>query len=397
MSRTKGLAAQGEMNRLLGNYSEAINCFSAEIEEPEASAHIEPAAAARRERRILWLRAHRGAAYGSMNAIEKASEDLKYAIEARKSPYPWALAQLGEAHRLYALSYMDKFSRVNRGTLWNHLDNALDYFDQAITHKPGDPWAHAHRGAAYANAYWFARRLPALDVGAVGEQPAHEKPDARDMASERPRTPERLADHRPNEAIRLARRDDRRNPETLARRAREDFGKAIELSPGYAWAHGFLAFQLVLEDRFGEAMAQLGTAQTFDVNLRMSSQMLRNMSKLWSYQKQYRQSVNAAWLALQKNQADLVSAYFLAVGLKKLNDPTAPLAIDQARRLLDTAQVGIDYMRGGLDKLEGKLSRENLEKFERALKEGDLEVKSIFFHDPTWDDQERKWREIFSK
>ncbi|AUX42524.1 uncharacterized protein SOCE26_039570 [Sorangium cellulosum] len=385
MPQEKGrrTAAQGEVNRIQGNYSEAINCFSAALSDLAEAAQSSSAAAERRERRRIWLLAHRGAAYGAMLAIEEAHKDLEDAIKARKSPYPWALAQLGEAHRLFALGCMAKLDRKD---LWDHLSLSIHYFNQGIKHKPGDPWAHAHRGATYANAYWAARRLAELDFDlCMFGEPTAGGPEVLGVE---------VSEVLEHAVPRLL----QEKPETLAKRANEDFQRAFELSPGYAWAYGFHAFQLVLEDKFESAMAQLGKAQIFDVNLRMSVQMLRNMAKLWSYQKQYDLSVKAAWLALQKNPADLVAAYFVAVGLKKQNDPTAPLAIRQTRQLLETAQVGIEYMRLSLDQLEGKLSGDKLDsELKSVLERGDIEVKSIFFHDPTWDDQENRRKAAFSR
>lgn len=362
MSQTdnEGTGARGEANRLLGNYSEAIENFTEALGKPDLT-----------DKQRTWLLAHRGAAYGAIGAIKLATEDLEPALSSRNGRYAWAQAQLAEANRLYVLMYMPT---LDRNSLWSYLADSYLHFNEALALQPKNPWIWAHQGAMFANAYWASRRLPPLDVEVDCDGPG--SPHAGAAGETRRRFIVLPTEH-------------------LRECAEAAFKKAIELSPGYSWAYAFHAFMRVLADDFPEAKRLLGVAQAYDVNQRLSPTMLRNLAKLLSYEHCFGESVNAGWLALQKNPFDLISAYFVAVGLHKQEKPTAQLAIDQAERLLATAEKGIAYMKVSLRLLRGDISDPEKE-IGPILKSGDIEVRSIFFHDPVWkNDAEDLWQKIF--
>lgn len=363
--------SKGEVNRLQGLQSEAIRDFTAALET------LPPPSAKKR----VWLLAHRGAAYGAMGALEQASKDLCSAIDEHEGSPVWALSQLGEAHRLYALANMDK---LERWALWAHLVIAIALLDRAAELKESDPWILAHRGAAYANAYWAARYYPLRDGGEASK--ASEQIGAHLPSSQKGHVAVRVQDHLLALASGPQSAADPKPSDVIAGLAKADFTRACELSPGYAWVLGFHAYLLVLTGSHEQAMTMLGLAQAYDVNQRMSHSMLRHLAMLSSYQGKHAEAANAAWLALAKDPDDVAAAYFCAVSLKKQNDATADFAIERARRMIAASKTWLEYLEIGLDKLQNvKPTEEMHARMVNLLKQGHAESRGVFFCDPTWE------------
>jgi tetratricopeptide (TPR) repeat protein len=356
----KKCMTRGEMCRQEGNYATAIEHLGAAIDlarEVNASAGVR-----------AWLHAHRAAAKGGMVHLfgeSGADEDFEAAVRYRKS-YGWAYGQWAEAYRMYVLQYFPTLALKDVVSL---LAASIQKFGIAMAQQPGDAWLHAHRGAAFANAYWGARRLP------FGGQ------DSLWAAC----LPENVGVSSPIEDV-------------LAALSEADLRRAIKLNPSYAWAHAFHGFMLTLQDRFAEGMEALGQGQLYDVNQRLTQTLLHNMSKLWSYQGAYAQSITAGFQGLRKDPFDEISAYFVAVGLKKTEHACAAAAIRHVRNLIESSQRNNRYMMVSLRHLEGAPVEELWQELQEALCQGDLEVRSLFFHDPTWqslgEDRESIWANV---
>ena len=270
--------------------------------------------------------AHRGAARVGLGDLAGAVADLNRSLALRPD-YAWSEAHIGEAHRLLATRAVAK----GKGVTNDDLTQALRHFDRAVSLSPESAWAYAHRGATYTLAYWVQAPSPGED---------------------------------------------------WARLAHRDFKTAIALNPGYAWAHAFRAFLLTLQEATEEAREILGVAMLADVNQRLA--VRRAMAELYSFDRDFEQSLTSGYQALQVDPEDFYARYYVAVALKQLGDPNADAAIDAARAMLRDLSSRVALLLGGLDLLEG--STEGARAALRKVAEHpELDTLAILRHDTAWD------------
>ncbi|WP_437738428.1 tetratricopeptide repeat protein [Sorangium sp. So ce1335] len=346
--QSKSLAQEGEVRRKNGQYTDAIRLFTGALEI---------------DGEYAWAYAHRGAARAALDDWEPCCEDFKKAVEL-KPDYGWAYARWGEAHRMHA-SY--RLGRADTPPDWREqhalIDRGIELLERAAELSPEDAWTFAHRGAAYTYKYWLEvmpRLLPALELD-KGPAPA---PEARSSRGS-----------------------------DAAARALQDLDKARELNPRYAWVCAFKACVLALIAReqpdmtpgLLEARDCMLSALTLDVDKRLPIHAAA--AKLLSCAGTFRESVASALRAVEKSPSDVFSRYFIAVGLKHLNDPLAPVVIEHTRKALESARSEIDTMLRGLDVLEGREGGRSIVSMRNNLS---VEAIALVAFDPTWSDLRTK-------
>ncbi|WP_437751030.1 tetratricopeptide repeat protein [Sorangium sp. So ce1389] len=341
---SKSLAQEGEARRKNGQYTDAIRLFTEALEI---------------DGEYAWAYAHRGAARAALDDWEPCCADFKKALEL-KPDYGWAYARWGEAHRMYA-SY--RLGRADTPADWREqhalIDRGVELLERAAELSPGSAWTFAHRGAAYTYKYWLEvmpRLVPALELD-NGPTPA---PEARSSGGS-----------------------------DAASRALQDLDKACELNPRYAWVFAFKACVLALIAReqpdmkpgLLEARDCLVNALALDVDKRLPIHAAA--AKLLSCAGTFSESVTSALDAVKKNPSDVFSRYFVAVGLKHMNDPLAPVVIEHTRKVLESARSEIDTMLLGLDVLEGREGGRSIVRMRNNLS---VEAIALVAFDPTFND-----------
>ncbi|XYI03940.1 tetratricopeptide repeat protein [Sorangium sp. So ce1128] len=341
-TKLKSLAQQGEVRRKNGQYTDAIRLFTEAIEIDDEYA---------------WAYAHRGAAHAALDDWEPCCADFKKALSLNPN-YGWAYAHWADAHRSHAIFTL---GRADTPAEWRDqhalIDKGIDYFKTAVELSPGSAWTFAHRGAAYTYKYWLEvmeRVLPvfAFDRGSP-QVPGTRSTEGSDAASQ----------------------------------ALKDLETACELNPRYAWAHAFKACLLALIAREQPDMKPgllaardcLLNAFVLDVNKRLLVD--RAIAKLLSCARTFPESVAAGISGVEKDPSDVVSRYFVAVGLKHMNDPLAPVVIAQTRTILESARTEIDTMLRGLDELEGRPGDSSIASMRKRLS---VEAIALVAFDPTW-------------
>lgn len=336
----KNLAQEGEVRRLNGQYTEAIRLFTKALKI---------------DKNYTWAHAHRGAAHAAIDNWDPCRADFERALTLNRN-YGWAHAHYGDAHRSHAIY---RLGETKTPAAWQEqhdlIDAGIEHFERAAELSPLSAWTFAHRGAAYTYKHWLEvmpRLAPRLDLNA-------------------------------KYVPRLAARPAKDTP-TLAR---ESFDRACELNPRYAWAYAFKACLLALIAReqpdmkpgLLEARDCLLNALLLDVNRRLLVD--RPIAELLSCAGTYAESVAAGISGVEKNPSDLVSRYFVAVGLDKLQDPLAPVVIEQTRKLLEAARREINTMLHGLDVLDG---RETVGMIKNLRENMSFEAIALVAFDPTW-------------
>ncbi|WP_437564545.1 tetratricopeptide repeat protein [Sorangium sp. So ce542] len=344
--QSRRLAHEGEACRKNRQYTDAIRLFTEALEIDGAYA---------------WAYAHRGAARAALDDWEPCCADFRKAVEL-KPDYGWAYARWGEAHRMNA-SY--RLGRADTPPDWREqhalIDRGIELLERAAELSPGSAWTFAHRGAAYTYKYWLEvmpRLVPALEL-----------------------------DGGPAPEARGARGGD------VAARALQDLDRARELDPGYAWVAAFKACVLALIAReqpdmtpgLLEARDCMLDALALDVDERLPIHAAA--AKLMSCAGTFRESVASALRAVERNPADVFSRYFVAAGLKHMNDPLAPVVIEHTRKVLESTRSEIDTMLRGLDVLEGRESGRSIVSRRNNLS---VEAIALVAFDPTWSDLRMK-------
>ncbi|KYF54398.1 hypothetical protein BE08_17850 [Sorangium cellulosum] len=344
--QSKRLAHEGEERCKNGQYTDAIRLFTEALEIDGAYA---------------WAYAHRGAARAALDDWEPCCADFKKAVEL-KPDYGWAYARWGEAHRMHA---SHRLGRAGTPPDWREqhaiIDRGIELLERAAELSPASAWTYAHRGAAYTYKYWLEvmpRLVPALEL-----------------------------DNGPAPEARSSRGSD------AAARALRDLDKARELNPRYAWVCAFKACVLALIAReqpdmtpgLLEARDCMVDALALDVDKRLPIHTAA--AKLLSCAGTYRESIASALRAVEKNPADVFSRYFIAVGLKHLNDPLAPVVIEHTRKVLESARSELDTMLRGLDVLQGREGRRSIANMRNNLS---VEAIALVAFDPTWSDLRTK-------
>ncbi|HTN84301.1 MAG TPA: hypothetical protein VL242_11465 [Sorangium sp.] len=342
--QSKRLAQEGEARRKNGQHTDAIRLFTQALEL---------------DGEYAWAYAHRGAARAALDDWEPCCADFKKAVEL-KPDYGWAYARWGEAHRTHA---SHRLGRTDTPPDWleQHaiVDRGIELLERAAELSPGSAWTFAHRGAAYTYKYWLEvmpRLLPALELD-NGPTPA---PVARSSKGSH-----------------------------AAARALQDLDKARALNPRYAWVCAFKACVLALIAReqpdmtpgLLEARDCMLDALALDADKRLPIHAAA--AKLLSCAGTFRESIASAFRATEKNPADVFSRYFIAVGLKHLNDPLAPVVIDHTRKVLESTRSEIDTMLRGLDVLEGREVGRSIASMRNNLS---VEAIALVAFDPTWRD-----------
>ncbi|WP_437842119.1 tetratricopeptide repeat protein [Sorangium sp. So ce1153] len=342
--QSKRLAQEGEARRKNGQHTDAIRLFTEALEL---------------DGEYAWAYAHRGAARAALDDWEPCCADFKKAVEL-KPDYGWAYARWGEAHRTHA---SHRLGRTDTPPDWleQHaiIDRGIELLERAAELSPGSAWTFAHRGAAYTYKYWLEvmpRLLPALELD-NGPTPA---PVARSSRGSH-----------------------------AAARALQDLDKARALNPRYAWVCAFKACVLALIAReqpdmtpgLLEARDCMLDALALDADKRLPIHAAA--AKLLSCAGTFRESIASAFRATEKNPADVFSRYFIAVGLKHLNDPLAPVVIDHTRKVLESTRSEIDTMLRGLDVLEGREVGRSIASMRNNLS---VEAIALVAFDPTWRD-----------
>ncbi|WP_155798233.1 tetratricopeptide repeat protein [Sorangium cellulosum] len=346
--QSKSLAQDGEVRRKNGQYTDAIRRFTEALEI---------------DGEYAWAYAHRGAARAALDDWEPCCADFQKAVEL-KPDYGWAYARWGEAHRIHA---SHRLGRADTPPDWREqhaiIDRGIELLERAAELSPGSAWTFAHRGATYTYKYWLEvmpRLVPALELD-NGPTPA---PEARSSKG--------------NDA---------------ATRALQDLDKARELNPRYAWVCAFKTCVLALIAREQPDMTPgllaardcMLDALALDVDERLPIHVAA--AKLLSCAGTFRESISSALRAVKKNPADLFSRYFIAVGLKHLNDPLAPVVIEHTRKLLESTRSEIDTMLRGLDVLEGREGGRSIASMRNHLS---VEAIALVAFDPTWSDLRTK-------
>ncbi|WP_437494292.1 tetratricopeptide repeat protein [Sorangium sp. So ce1014] len=340
----KSLAQQGEVHRRNGEYTAAIQLFTEAIAIDSEYA---------------WAYAHRGAARAAIDDWKRCCEDFEAALKL-KPDYGWAYARWGEAHRMHA-SY--RLGRADTPPDWREqhavIDRGIELLERAAELSPGSAWTFAHRGAAYMYKYWLEvmpRLVPALELD---NRPAPEAQSGSDAAS----------------------------------RALRDLDKASELNPRYAWVFAFKACVLALIAReqpdmkpgLLEAHDCLLKSLALDVDKRLP--VHRAAAKALSSAGTFRESVAAGLNGVAKDPSDVFSRYFIAVGLKHLDDPLAPVVIEHTRKVLESTKSEIDTMLHGLDVLEGRVGGMSIVSERNNLS---VEAIALVAFDPTWNELHMK-------
>lgn len=334
------LAQEGEVRRVNGQYTEAIRLFTEALTI---------------DNNYAWAHAHRGAAHAAIDNWEPCRADFERALSLNPG-YGWAHAHYGDAHRSHAIY---RLGEATTPDAWQEqhdlIDAGIKHFDEAACLSPRSAWTFAHRGAAYTYKHWLEvmpRLTPRLGLNAkyvprLAAQPVKDAPAL----------------------------------------AEESFEKACTLNPRYAWAYAFKACLLALLAREKPDMKTellkahdcLLKAFLFDVNRRLLVD--RPIAELLSCAGTYDESVAAGISGVEKNPSDVVSRYFIAVGLKKMQDPLAPVVIEQTRKVLESARREINTMLHGLDILDG---RENPGMMNDMRKNMSFESIALVAFDPTW-------------
>ncbi|WP_437901246.1 tetratricopeptide repeat protein [Sorangium sp. So ce124] len=347
-TKIKSLAQKAEGRRKEGQYTEAIQLFTEALELDSGYA---------------WAYAHRGAAHAALDNWKACCDDFETALKL-KPDYGWAYARWGEAHRMHA-SY--RLGRADTPPDWREqhaaIDRGIELLERAAELSPGSAWTFAHRGAAYTYKYWLEvmpRLVPALEL-----------------------------DNRPTPAPEAQ----RSRGSDAASRALQDLDKACELDPRYAWVFAFKACvlallareQLEMKPGLLEARDCLLNSLALDVDKRLPVD--RAAAKLLSCAGTFRESVAAGLNGVAKDPSDVFSRYFVAVGLKHLNDPLAPVVIEHTRKVLESTKSEIDTMLHGLDVLEGRVDGRSI-----VSKRNNLSVEAIALvaFDPTWSELHMK-------
>ncbi|KYF70920.1 tetratricopeptide repeat protein [Sorangium cellulosum] len=360
-ARLQKLAQDGEVRRLNGEYTKAIECFTQALAIHGGYA---------------WAYAHRGAARAAIDDWDQSCEDFGKALDLRHD-YGWAYAHWADAHRSHAIYRLGTADTLAE---WREqhalIDSALAYFDEAARLSPGSAWTFAHQGAAYTYKYWLEvmpRLLPMLALD-DGRAPSPAGAGA---------APRGLPGPRPASAVPAARRVD------AAALGLESFETACRLNPRYAWAFAFKACLLALiarelpEDemlrKLDEARACLLNGLMLDVNRRLLVDA--PVAKLMSCAGNFPLSVATGISGIEKNPGDLVSRYFIAVGLKHMNDPHANTVIEQTRKILISARRDIDLMLDGLAVLDGTKSLDSVTNLHERMT---VESIALLAFDPTW-------------
>ncbi|KYF76009.1 hypothetical protein BE11_03475 [Sorangium cellulosum] len=346
--QSKSLAQEGEVRRKNSQYTDAIRLFTEALDI---------------DGEYAWAYAHRAAAHAALDDWEPCCADFRKALEL-KPDYGWAYARWGEAHRMHA-SY--RLGRTGAPADWREqhalIDRGLELLERAAELSPGSAWTFAHRGATYTYKYWLEvmpRLVPALELD-NGLPPA---PEARGPGGS-----------------------------DAAARALQDLDKARELNPGYAWVSAFKACVLALIAReqpdmkpgLLDARDCLLDALTLDVDKRLPIHAAA--AKLLSCAGTFHESIASALRAVKKNPADVFSRYFIAVGLKHLNDPLAPAVIEHTRKVLESARSEIDTMLRGLDVLEDREGGRSIVSMRNNLS---VEAIALVAFDPTWSELRTK-------
>ncbi|WP_433937459.1 tetratricopeptide repeat protein [Sorangium cellulosum] len=336
----KSLAQEGEVRRLNGQYTEAIRLFTEALKIDDNYA---------------WAHAHRGAAHAAIDNWDPCRADFERALSLNPS-YGWAHAHYGDAHRSHAIY---RLGEATTPAAWQEqhdlIDAGIEHFDKAADLSPRSAWTFAHRGAAYTYKHWLEvmpRLTPMLRLNAG---------------------PVRRLAPRPASDVPVL--------------AEQSFDEACKLNPRYSWAYAFKACLLALLARekpdmkagLLEARDCLLKALMYDVNKRLLID--RPIAELLSCAGTYEESIAAGISGVEKNPSDFVSRYFVAVGLKKLQDPLAPVVIEQTRKVLEAARREINTMLHGLDILDG---RENVGMINNMRQNMCFEAIALVAFDPTW-------------
>ncbi|MDI1449275.1 hypothetical protein [Polyangium sp. 6x1] len=299
---------QAEMLRTSGLYSNAVDCFTAWLENNKNDA---------------WSIAHRGAARAALGDHQGAIADLDLALEMRKGYYPWAHAQKGEAHRIYVRDIIP-WVEENLSRLEGEINKSLASFAEAIKQSSGYAWAYAHKGAMHAVASFIYKRFPA----ATGDWENHF-----------------------NEGSRC-------------------FRRATELNGAYAWAIAFHALLHATNQDFDKAQELMGLAVQRNVNHDLHHH--RAMAELLYYGGRYQESLVQGWLTRQLDPEDILVLYFVAQSLFQSKSPNAKaasdLALDRLWTLLNINVLmisGLYYARGeskeAADMIRLLLGKQNME------------------------------------
>ncbi|NEO94271.1 MAG: hypothetical protein F6K56_30405 [Moorea sp. SIO3G5] len=205
-NNTWALAQKAETLRLSGAYEQAIEKFE-ELQKSDSD--------------NAWLNAHLGTTYCQLMDYRKAKKYLKKAVKNNDN-YFWAHAQLGETHRLRAITENDKEQKNES------INSAIEHFEKALANKPPEnsnyAWALAHLGATY--------RLKIFKVSPKLEEEL-KKGDVKSLIV-------KIID------------------EDIQNNALACLNRAIELMPTYAWAWGMRSTVHRLAQEYEESLWDLG-------------------------------------------------------------------------------------------------------------------------------------------
>lgn len=288
-----------------------------------------------------WAFAHRGVARYALGDLAGAVTDFTRALTLRPE-YAWAEAHLGEAYRMLATRAVAR--RGQLGGSQDDLQKAIAHLNKAVAGMPESAWAYAHRGAAFTLAYWIQANSEGKDWALL---------------------------------------------------AHADLKQAVALNPGYAWAHAFRAFLYTLQDATDDAREMLAVAMLADVNQRLA--VRRAMAELYSFDREYDQSLTSGYQQLQIDPEDFYARYYVAVALKQLGDKNAGAAIEASRVQLRDLQSRLTLLLGGLDGLEGNQDGARAA-LARIAEYPEMDTLAILRRDTAWDAlrEDPEYKKLFS-
>jgi tetratricopeptide (TPR) repeat protein len=347
----RGLAQLGESLRLTGNYSGAVDCFTAAIQRSKEKTN----------RNYSWALAHRAAARAGLGDYSRAVKDF---IDARdyylKHGLGWLLSQVGELCRLWAracitvpgteaphpdeLKALREFQRhfnlpeVNETSegvreyigqddapptikhMFILLEMSIQFFGSAWDKREDDPWTHAHLAATHAMR--CALGLPSQRLAGTGW--LKKDYDAAD----------------------------------------KHFQHACTLNPAYGWAFAFHAILRGLNDT-QEAVRLIGNAYMTGMDRQvpltrtLTNFALINLSRSKTKDtearlKEEEAAVQYAWTLLQAETDEVYARYYVADALELIEgEPSKEGNLCPA---IARARVEVFSMRGRALAMQGGLA-----------------------------------------
>ena len=321
--------------------------------------------------------------------------DLKEAVgRPDKGGSPWVLAQLGEAHRVFARDVL-LYDRGSLDAIMTTLEEGIGAFDRAIASlqdkdKAGTllAWATAHRGATLALQYF---------VASSGIEP-------QSRANGDALTAESIFDRANRDFEEAA---------TLYRRARDDDGSHASHLVWTARCHAFLlALRGNQPDDAKRARKLLETVRPpDDADALFQSAMDRSVTMLLSFERTddaSRESVENGFRAVRLDPEESKAAYSIAASLWTLSSGVADKKKNPYARHLDSAVesasakcrndisqakaalFGLALIRHAMsDSAEGLFDAHDiLRELGDPASPLDIETIALLKHDPVW-----KWHE----